>query len=187
MLNTVLGTLSSGVAAATGSFESIASYTGNGTDTTMTFSSIPSTYASLQLRCLSRGVDPAERITMRFNSDTTGYTTHNLIGNGTSASALGYDNTGYLYLWASVADSSFSANTMGVAIIDIHDYASTTRNKTVRCFAGTNNNTTSTNQPVGLSSGVWIDTAAINSITIGFDGAAFTTSTTFALYGIKGA
>ena len=167
------------------SFESIQTYTGNGTDTTMTFGSIPATYSSLQLRCLSRGVAGASRITMRFNGDATGYTTHNLSGDGLSATALGYADTGYLYLWQSVADSSWAANILGAAIIDIHDYASTTLNKTVRCFAGMNNNTTSTYQGVALSSGVWINTDAVTSISLNIDGAAFTTSTTFALYGVK--
>ena len=66
------------------------------------------------------------------------------------------------------------------------DYASTSKYKTVRAITGTNANTSSANFAVSLGSGLWQSTNAITSVTIanGYD--FFSTSTTFALYGIKG-
>ena len=189
MLNSIVALLESGAGGGGGSYESIATATGSGTS--VTFSSIPSTYASLQLRCLSRttsGVAGAERITIRFNGDTaTNYTLHDLYGNGTSALAEGYANTSYIYAQEAVAGGGTTSNIMGVAIIDIHDYASTSKNKTVRIFNGIDGNTASTSYKVGLGSGVWRSTSAITSIALSFDGSTMATTSTFALYGIKGA
>jgi hypothetical protein len=169
-------------------FESIATATGSGTS--VTFSSIPSTYKHLQLRCLSRttsGVAGVERITIRFNGDSaTNYTLHDLFGNGSTATAEGYANTTYIYAQEAVAGGGTTANVMGAAIIDIHEYANTAMNKTVRIFNGMDGNTASTSYKVGLGSGVWRSTSAINSIALSFDGATMASTSVFSLYGIKG-
>ena len=76
------------------------------------------------------------------------------------------------------------ANIMGVSIIDIHDYASTTKNETFRIFSGFDNN--STGGRISLRSGLWLDTSAINRLEISTNpGDGFATSTVIALYGIK--
>ena len=71
---------------------------------------------------------------------------------------------------------------MGVSIIDIHDYASSTKNKVIRTVSGNDQNGAGN---IYLTSGLWLSTAAVTSITL------FTTAnylnTTFALYGVKGA
>jgi hypothetical protein len=75
---------------------------------------------------------------------------------------------------------------MGVAIVDIHDYAATTKNKTVRNISGVDTNNTSDGL-IYLSSGLWQSTSAVSSIDVFFSGENFTTSTVVSLYGIKGA
>lgn len=193
LLNTILGSLSLGVVPSTSSYESIATVTGNGSATTLTFSSIPSTYQHLQIRVLGRrtgsGTGSAV-IQMRFNSDSTNsYTFHTLSGNGSSASAVGYATGGTggdMYIEWALAEGGMAANIFGVAIIDIHDYVSTTKNKTVRAISGTDFNTTDGNGRIYLGSALWTNTNAINSITF-VTGTAWATGTTFALYGIKGA
>jgi hypothetical protein len=70
-------------------------------------------------------------------------------------------------------------------IIDIHDYASTTKNKTVRSFFGHDRNGAGS---VYLYSGLWMNTGAITSLSLGqanFSG-TFDTGTVASLYGIKG-
>jgi hypothetical protein len=69
-----------------------------------------------------------------------------------------------------------------VGVIDLHNYASTTQNKTMRTFVGADNN--STDGSVELDSGLWIQTTAINSIT--FKQSTGTFTGTVSLYGIKG-
>jgi hypothetical protein len=200
LLNTILGSLSSGVAASTSSYESIASATGTGSSGTITFSSIPSGYASLQIRMMAKssytgGTGPANwQAIIRPNGDSSAanYTFHQLKGNGTSATAAGAGSGSYDGVYVtSAANSNYSGyeDIYGVAIIDIHDYASTTKYKTVRALSGNNNNLTTTgSQSVTLNSGVWLNTAAITSLTL-FEGSSYNwlTGSVFSLYGIKGA
>lgn len=162
------------------SFESIATVTGTGSSGTITFSSIPSTYKSLQIRGLmNTNLGSNASTYMTLNGDTgANYARHYLYGDGTSATAVG-----------SNADSSIqtgwvgnSSTSMGTVIIDIIDYASTSKNKTIRSFSGDDLNGSGR---VMLLSGLWVNTAAVSSISLTIGG-SFTTTTQFALYGIKG-
>jgi hypothetical protein len=187
LLNTLLGTLSSGVAAATGSYESIASATGTGSSGTITFSSIPSTYIALQIRYNARtsAADVDDFVSFRFNSDSgSNYAWHFLEGTGSSTSATGSANSDIAYSGQTTA-SNASAYMMGVGIFEIIDYASTTKAKTVRSFGGNDRNGAGN---LRLTSDLWTSTSAINRIDItNFRGGNWTSDTTFALYGIKGA
>ena len=170
------------------SFESIASATGTGSSETITFSSIPSTYQHLQIRAIIRNTSTSTSSKMQFNSDTgSNYTQHEIQGTGSAASAGGaVTQTSMLAFRPAV--SSATADCMGVTIIDIHDYASTSKYKTVRSFFGADTNAGSTTDRILLTSGLWLSTSAINTITFSLAASNnFTTSTTFALYGIKGA
>jgi hypothetical protein len=188
LLNTILGGLSSGVAASTSSYESIASATGTGSSATITFSAIPSTYASLQVRWLAKRTNTstgATELRIQFNSDTgTNYVWHDLSGDGSTAIAQATTGLTYGYSYAAVAGGAAAlANMFAVGILDIHDYASSTKNKTVRSFSGFDSNGAGT---VALDSNLWLNTNAITSITLSCS-ANFSTTSTFALYGIKGA
>jgi hypothetical protein len=72
---------------------------------------------------------------------------------------------------------------MSVGIIDIHDYASTTKNKTVRIWTGDDRNGSGR---TALSSGLWMNTSAINRVDITTASGNWTTASTIALYGMKG-
>lgn len=189
LLNTILGSLSSGVAAATGSYESIASLNGTGSSGTITFNSIPSTYVALQIRMITNNNSGNFSLRLRFNGDTgTNYAHHVLEGGGSSAYAYGAASANAIfYVGSGIGGSGSGSNYFGASIIDIHDYASTTKNKTVRTFNGFDTNGGVDAQLVRLTSGLWMNTAAINSISILDVSANFTTTSTFALYGIKGA
>ena len=166
------------------SFESIATVTGTGSSGTVTFSSIPSTYQHLQIRQMMRTDYAATDIgwIFRFNSDTgNNYSWHSLYGNGTSpvtdySTSVSYVNVGY------GNGSSVAANTMGVSVVDILDYASTNKYKTTKALSGNDRNGGGI---VTLMSGCWMSTNAITSISIIAGAGNFTTSSTFALYGVK--
>jgi hypothetical protein len=166
-------------------FESIATATGTGSSGTITFSSIPSTYQHLQLRWTSRVATTFSTIRIRFNSDTgSNYAYHDLVGGGASASASGSASQTFGYLGGSPG-TSYSSNITSVGIVDIHDYASTTKNKTIRNFSGFDTNGDGS---IYLTSSLWMNTNAINTITLtNAANSNWTTLTTFALYGIKGA
>jgi hypothetical protein len=195
LLNSLLGTLSSGVAASTSSYESIATATGTGSNSTLTLSSIPQTYKHLQIRWICRDTSAGtvpNGIWIDLNNDTgSNYTRHFLTGNGSSVSVTGQTAatvSGSPEIPKSTATGGMSANIFGVGILDIQDYASTTKNKTMRVFTGTDFNTANTNAQVNLFSSVWLNSGSGIS-TIRFylpSGGNFASGSTFALYGIKG-
>lgn len=177
--NIVAGTFSAGVAPVTSSYESIATtVVGSGGSSTITFSSIPSDYKHLQVRGFFSN-SSGSVIRGRFNSDSgNNYSRHYVYGDGSSAVSgndVNFDYATFGY------NAGTSANYSG-SVIDILDYSSTTKNKTVRTLTGSDNN--GSGLLVFYSSG-WYNTAAINSITITSTGTNFTQYTSFALYGIR--
>ena len=185
MLNTILGSLSSGVAASTSSYESIASSSPT-SGTSITFSSIPSTYKHLQIRFAVKPASGNPSLNITYNGDTgSNYTVHTLRGNGTAASAsAATSRTNFPLSWYYGMVSTIQ----NVAIMDIVDYASTTKYKTARAFYGQDDNSGSISSNLELNSGLWLSTSAIDSITVTVTGGvAFSTGSTIALYGIKGA
>jgi hypothetical protein len=179
LLNTILGSLSSGVTVAPNSYESIATVTvGSGGSSSISFTSIPSTYAHLQIRITEAYSGSGFNPKITFNSDTgSNYSWHYVLGNGSSASASGAANQAFMYL-----NSNTALSTMTVHIVDILDYVNTNKYKTIRALDGYDANGS------GFAvfwSGNWRNTAAITNITI--DGGTFAQYSSFALYGIKGA
>ena len=161
------------------SFESIATLTGNGSSTSLTFTSIPSTFTHLQIRAFGRNSSGY----IRFNSDTgSNYARHRVRGDGSNVTVAASVSQPELFGFE-LPNSGDPASIYGVGVLDIHDYASTTKYKTIRSLTGVDFNGSGN---VYLFSGLWMNTAAISSITIYSPAAAPTTDTTFALYGIKG-
>ena len=169
------------------SFESIATFTPT-SGQTVTFSSIPSTYKSLQLRINLIASDNNSTF-LRFNGDTgTNYARHYFVG-GYSASAnqiytTGEQDLAFIPLTGN-AYASGNPTYPYVCIVDIVDYASTSKNKTVRAVLGTNRNNTG-NAELQILSGLYRTNTAINSITFFFNGSSvFNSGTSIALYGVK--
>lgn len=173
---------------AAGAFESIASTTLTSTTTSVTFSSIPSDYQHLQIRFIGRFNDTGIGIDwtyLRLNGVTTStYATHRLFGDGSSVTAAGNANYPFIGIPNCIPFNGTTANTFGGVIIDIHDYASTNKNKTVRAFAGADLNGSGN---IGLTSGFLNSTSAITSITLYGSSVSWVAGSTFSLYGIKGA
>jgi len=186
----ILGTIASSVQKAAGAFESIATATGTGSSGTITFSSIPSTYQHLQIRCIMRDTSAgtiASSMSIRTGAtsvDTgSNYTRHRLSGDGSTTVAQGYTTQTGVLVPALIPNGSSTSNVYGAIIIDIHDYASTTKYKTIRALAGQDRNGVG---EIHLASGLWLNTSSIGAISI-FTSNNFTTDSTFALYGIRGA
>jgi hypothetical protein len=174
-----------------GDFESIATTTvGSTPQSSITFSSIPSTYSHLHIRAIGRYSDAGtgtDAVNMTFNSDTTytNYRTHLLYGNGTSALSANEQSTTYFGI--TLPDfyrGGEAAGIFGCVIYDILDYANTNKHKTVRYLNGFEKNGAGNAR---LGSGVWLNSAAITSITFTpANGYSFGQYTQYALYGIKG-
>jgi hypothetical protein len=162
------------------SFDSIATTTvGAGGSSSITFSSIPSTYTHLQIRGIVRtGSDQSVLVT--FNSSGSTYKNHYLEGTGTSAIAGAETNSGIALYAVSVS----MANTFSGFVWDILDYTDTNKNKVLRALNGFDKNGTGY---IDLDSGLWVNTSAITSITVApTGGTTFQQYSHFALYGIKG-
>ena len=175
MLNSIAALYGTGVAASTTAYESIATVTvGSGGASSVTFNSF-SGYTHLQIRCLVKGSGVAYP-TLGFNGDTGGnYSTHNLFGNGSTASADHDFNQSTGTNTFILSSSQFSAG-----VIDILDYANTNKNKTVRTLGGYDANGSGR---IDFNSGAWYNTSAITSITL--SGSTFAQYSSFALYGVK--
>lgn len=159
---------------------------------TVTFSAIPSTYTHLQIRGsaqTARGTYGTDSLYARFNGDSgSNYADHFLRGNGAVVASGNYQpSSNMLYIGYSAAGTGVSS-VFGASVIDILDYASTTKYKTTRTLNGTDINGTIADSPgfVFLSSGLWMSTSAISSITITADNGNFNQHSQFALYGIRG-
>ncbi len=167
------------------SYESIATTTvGSGGQATITFSSIPSNFKHLQLRCLARGSTGTQdaQSNMRLNGDSaSNYSYHRIYGDGSSAGSDGAANQTAAMAGINAGASSL-ANTFAVGVVDILDYANTDKYKTVRILTGYDQNGQGA---VYLWSNSWRSTSAVTTITI-TTSANFSEYSSFALYGIKG-
>ena len=133
MLNLISAIHGTGVAASTNSYESIATVTvGAGGSSSISFSSIPSTFKHLQIRGIAKyssAYNSYGRI--QFNSDTSAnYAQHQLYGDGSAASSYGYsgESSGIMSL---LSDAQF-----GNFVTDVLDYTDSNKYKTVRTLGG---------------------------------------------------
>lgn len=190
----ILGILASaGGATASASYESISTVTAAGGETSLTFSSIPSTYTHLQIRGIGRNNTAnttSGTLRIRLNaSSALDYTYHYLIGNGATATAQGAATGGVsgITLGAAVAGGGQTASCFGTVIVDLLDYTSTTKYKTARAFTGLNTNSGDDQNDVRVVSSLWIQTTAISSIVLLSASGQWGAGSTYALYGIKAA
>jgi hypothetical protein len=173
-----------------GAYDALSTVTvGAGGVASITFAAIPNTYKHLQIRYMARsdqaGVDRLG-IEVNFNSDTAAnYSSHQLFGTGSAASASAYTSSSFIYTGLSdIPAATASANIFGVGIMDILDYADTSKHKTTRVLCGQDQNNTSGR--IFLTSGNWRNTAAITSIRFRPESSSnFTQHSQFTLYGVK--
>ena len=182
-------------------FESIQTVTvGSGGQSSITFSSIPSTYKHLQMRGILQsnyspfGVDDAY---LTFNGDSSAvYSWHEVQGNGSSAYAAAGSsatsiNWGLGSAVGTITGNQSDGGTYAASITDILDYSNQNKFKTLRTISGNDFNGTGYNDQapgrITLNSGLWQNSAAINSITVLCGGGrSFTQYSQLALYGIRG-
>jgi hypothetical protein len=182
LLNTVFGTLSSGVAPVTSSYESISTVTvGAGGSSSITFSSIPSTYTHLQVRYMAVALSGTTEILMKINSGTgANYARHDLYGNGSAAGVSASASSADPYIQGYI--SSVVPTNPCVGVVDILDYANTNKYKTSRILTGVDKNGSG---GIEFNSLLWMNTNAITTLNI-YGTGTFGQYSSFALYGIKG-
>lgn len=152
---------------------------GSGGAADITFSSIPSTYTHLQIRCFGNNTSGGTWA-MQCNGITTSVYSYHYVGAYNSSVTQG----------AGATQTSMTIGGFGTgikvtgSIIDILDYANTNKYKTIRALTGSDFGTSG---EVGLFSGAYQQTTAISSIVIKAVGSPnIGQYSHFALYGIKG-
>jgi hypothetical protein len=170
------------------SFNFIGTTTVSSPVSSITFSSIPSTYKHLQIRGICRNTANVggDAPGMRFNSDTaSNYSHHTVNANGTSASVFNRDSDTIAMFGYNTADASYTSGIFASIVIDILDYSNTNKYKTLFTRYGSDNNGTPRN--TGLITANWRSTSAITSISLApYPNSTNTwvSGTTFALYGM---
>lgn len=186
----VLGIIASQISghlfAPSGAYDSIATASPSAGTSYIDFTSIPSTYTHLQIRGIARSNDASAGnnagMYLRFNSDSgANYTLHFLSGNGSSASAAGLASQTETYI-SSMPRGGDTANVYGANIVDILDYANTSKYKTLRNLSGDDLNGSGL---IRLNSALWMSTSAITSIRIFLEN-NYAANSQLALYGIRG-
>jgi len=162
------------------SFESIATL--NPTGTFAEFTSIPSTYVSLQIR-FSVWSNDNDVLYMRINNNTgSNYANVRLRAAGVTPTTESGVSENSLQLTTGQSLSSGS-NVLFGGIIDIHDYASTTKTTTVKYQTGKALNAAGITV---VGSGLWTLTDAVSSIRFYPTNGSFQAPSKISLYGIKG-
>ena len=182
MLNQIAAIHGTGVAASTNSFESIATVTvGAGGSSSISFSSIPSTFTHLQVRAIARTASTTQDFIIYKPNNANISARHFLAGNGSTASAGGSTS---VYDFGVIPKSDSTSNSFGVYVLDVLDYANVNKNKTLRQLSGNDLNGSG---DVALTSGLYNSTSAISSLVITtYNSTSFVQYSQFALYGVKG-
>lgn len=165
-------------------YEPIQSTTLGSASSSVTLSSIPSTYTDLVL-IVGNALTSVNGYAFTFgvNGDTgSNYSGTILGGNGSSAGSARYSSISNTSTYFTGYYSGLSTTDPGVSILQFQNYANTTTNKTI--LSRGNSASKSTEASVWL----WRSTSAINQITIyAQSGSNMAAGVTFTLYGIKAA
>ena len=164
----------------------ISSNTLSSSASSVTFSSIPSTYTDLVLKVSARGDGVSALYLMaQFNSTTTGYSNTNLYGDGASAYSSSNTITNAVFA-GSLDGASQTASTFINTEIYVPSYT-VSQNKPVNAFGALETNSASSAGArwLGTYANLWSNTAAINTILVKPNSGNFVSGSSFYLYGVK--
>ena len=154
----------------------LATQTLGGATSSVSFSSIASTYTDLVL-VIDGTVGSNCGIQLKFNSDSgSNYSFTRMTGDGSSATSDRSSNATFMEL------GYYVSSTRNMNILQIMNYSNTTTYKTVLNRA----NAQSVNIGAQAYVEMWRNTSAINAISLSASG-NFSTGSTFTIYGIAAA
>lgn len=186
----VLAVAGAGAAGAAGAYELLETQILTSNQNSVIFSNLNSTYGStykhLQVRMAARGTrnDTNTLIQVIMNGiETNGnYAFHFLQGTGSAVTSNASANINSIDLYG-IPSATATANNFGAVVLDILDAFSTNKNKTVRALSGF----TGTSETINLTSGVFLSTSAITSLTFEDRFAQVATGTRISIYGLRSA
>ena len=184
----LLGILNSQAAAAggAGAYDLLETQTLGTAAASVTFTGLDSytDYKHLQIRYVVRG---AELVSVRdnlinLNGDTgSNYSDHTLRVNLPNVVSQGGTNQSNYFAGAVVGNDA-GAGIFSPGVVDILDFASSSKNTTLRTLGGS---FPSGIETVYLTSGLYFSTNAITSIEMSLDSGDYLTGSRFSLYGVK--
>ena len=154
---------------------------GSGGSSSINFLAIPQNYTDLVIKISARKANNDYDIQMKFNSSTSGYSSKYLESNGTAASVGGYSAQSSSWA-ANASTNNQTANIFGNSEIYIPNYTSGNYKNWGADVVNENNATAAV---ADLLSGLWSNSAAINSIELNANGSTFVQYSSATLYGIK--
>ena len=150
---------------------------------TVTFSSIPSTYTDLVIKASLRSASGVGNYSVTFNGSSSGYSERLLYGTGSTAASASQSAASFLWWAINTNESGSTASTFASNELYIPNYAGS-NHKSLSIDNVTENNGTAAS--AYLDAGLWANTAAITSIALTVTGGAgFVQYSSFYLYGIK--
>ena len=160
-------------------FEPLATTTLSSAASSITFSSIPSTYTDLRVVMVPTVASGTGLVFLRFNSDATStYSVTELYGNGTGAFSSSTTN--------STNGINLTGSGLGVTTTphlytaDIFSYAGSTYKSVLNTISEDQNGSGYVISQVGM----WRSTAAITTVALVSTGTSYAAGTTATLYGI---
>lgn len=175
--------------APTGAYDALATVTvPSGGVSSVTFAGIPTGYKHLQIRGIAKGnrATYVDDLGMRLNGDiASNYSFHRLYGFGVGSGGADGSATQTSMNIAQMAGGTVNNSLgMGAVVVDILDYASITKNKTVRSLSGYDDNGQGA---IEFASGSWYNSStAISSITLlPLIGTNIAEYSQFSLFGVK--
>jgi hypothetical protein len=167
-----------------GAYELISTTILTGSVASVEFAAIPSTYKHLQIRYTAKGSASGRDLKIRFNNvSTSSYAMHFLRGDTSSVQSFAFTGLTGVDLNTAMAESAGTDIFTG-GKIDILDYASASKNTTLRALYGYAD--PSVSRSILLSSGFLNSTAAVTSIQIIPNSGNLVARSRFSLYGIRG-
>ena len=155
----------------------------SGSAASVTFSSIPSTYTDLVVKCSSRmDTTGPDNLRLQFNGASSSYSRIYLVGTGSVASSGSGSSQSYIFGENLVEGTNYTSSTFGSTDIYIPSYTAS-QNKPLSIDGTLENNATASYRVAQAS--LWSNTAAITSIVISPGSGNFVSGSSFYLYGIK--
>jgi hypothetical protein len=173
-----------------GAYDLLETTISNGSTNSITFSSIntlAADYTHLQLRMITRyqnTTNSLQRNSVRLNGDSgSNYSVHTLLGDGSTVTSTAFTSTNRFILEEQLPGNGTTTGIFGAAVIDILDFASTSKNTTMRSLHGA---VAGSENAIALASSAYLSTNAVTSIEITSLNDSWVSGSRFSLFGLKG-
>jgi hypothetical protein len=159
------------------------------TTSSITFSNLgdyAADYKHLQVRWTARSSsgNTFQDTLVRMNGATSGYASHYLNANGGGISSENQISSSRIYIFGGAIGGGAGSGNFGMAVMDILDSYTTSKNKTVRILAG---RVVGGQMGIHIGSGFLNSTSAISSVEVYPDGGhSWVSGCRFSIYGVKG-